>query len=146
MQGQEFLIQAIQDIIPDEETVDSIKHLSRTSLIEIPAYPAVIVEEEPYDFSQDTGHSDILYRKEKCNIAIIIESTNVNELTESLYMVTKNKINILTNEVLAAVLEKVPNFNKVANLKFGTGEVYDGVIGSVPVMWNVIPVEVILVN
>lgn len=146
MQGQEFLISAIQDIIPEDETIDSIKHLSRTSLIEIPAYPAVIVEEEPYDFSQDTGHSDIIYRKEKCNIAIIIESTNVNELTENLYTVTKNKLNEITNEVLAAVLEKVPNYNKVANLKLGTGEPFDGVIGSVPVMWNVIPVEVILVN
>jgi hypothetical protein len=146
MQGQEFLIQAIQDIIPDNETVDSIKHLSRTSLIEIPAYPAVLVEEEPYDFNQDTGHSDILYRKEKCNLAVIIESTNVNELTEIAYTTTKEKLKLITDEVIAAILEKVPNFNKVANLRLGTGEVYDGVIGSVPVMWNVIPVEVILVN
>ena len=146
MQGQEFLIQAITESIPPEETPDTIKHLSRTSLIQIGAYPAVIVEEEPYDFNQDTGHSDILLRKEKCSLAIIVESVNVNEMTEATYTVVKGKLKDLTDDVIAAILEKVPNFNKVSNIRLGTGEVYDGVIGSVPVMWNLIPVEVILVN
>lgn len=145
MQGQEFLITAITDIIPDIETVDSIKHLSRTSLIEIPDYPAVIVEEEPYDFNQDVGQNAIVYKTEKCSLAIIVRSINVNDMTENTYKAKKDKLKEVTDEVIAAILEKVPNYNNVARVGFGTGEVFDGVIKAVPVMWNLIPVTIQLV-
>lgn len=146
MQGQEFLIEVIQDLIPDTETPDSIKHLSRTTLIEAAGFPAVFAEEEPYDFNQDIGQNDVITRKENCNLIIVVESVNVNEMTEATFLAAKEKLKELTDTIIAKILEKVPTFSKIANLRLGRGEIYDGTINATPVMWNLIPVEIILVN
>lgn len=146
MEAQEFLISSIQDIIPPAETPDSIKHLSRTDLIEIQNYPAVIVTEEPYDYNQETGQNAIITRRQNCNVSIVVQSVNVNEMTEDSYKFVKGKLKILTDDVIAAILGKVPTEDKISNVRFGRAEVFDGKIKAVPVMWNLLPVEIILVN
>lgn len=146
MEGQEFLYSSIYAKLEPNETLESIKHLSRTTLIEAPDYPAIFVEEEPYDFSQEVSKNEIVVRRYNCSLAIVVQSNNVNELTEAQYKITKDLLDEKTKEVIAVILEAAPLFDKLSNIKFGRGEVFDGVISSVPVMWNLIPVEITMIN
>lgn len=145
MDGQEFLISTIQELVPDIETADSIKSVSRTTLIEVSNFPAVFAEEEPYDYNQELGSNEVITRKENYNLIIVVNSININDLTEDGYKTVKGKLQTLTNEIIAALLNKIPTYNKIANLRLGRGESFDGKISSIPVMWNVIPVEILLV-
>lgn len=146
MQGQDFLIDAIEDSIPEDETPDTIKHLSRTTMLEAKLFPAVFVEAEPYDYNQDTGQNDILMITEKYNLIMVVESVNMNKMTENDYKNVIIKLDELTDNVIVAIMERVPNISKIANLKLGTGESFDGTISSVPVMWRIIPVTLILMK
>lgn len=145
MEGQEFLISTIQELVPDVETEDTIKHVSRTTMIQVSNFPAVFAEEEPYDYNQELGSNDIITKKENYNLVIVIKSVNVNEMTEDNFTTVKEKLKTLTDDIIAAILEKIPTYNNIANLRLGRGEVFDGVISSIPVMWNVIPVEILIV-
>jgi len=145
MDGQEFLISTIEELIPDTETADSLKSVSRTTMIEVSNFPAVFAEEEPYDYNQELGTNQIITRKENYNLIIVVNSVNINELTETDYMTVKGKLKTLTDEIIAAILGKMQTYNGIANLRFGRGESFDGQISSIPVMWNVIPVEILLV-
>ena len=146
MEGQEFLYNAIKAKMDPDESLDSIKFISRTTLRETEVYPAVFVEEEPFDFNQTTGQGGVVVKTYNCNLIILVESNNINELTEDQYKDTKDLLDDKTKEVIVVILEAAQTFDKLGNLKLGRGEVYDGVISSTPVMWNMIPVELTLVN
>lgn len=146
MLGQDFLVDALEELIPNNESEDSLKKVSRTSLIPVDNFPTVIIEEDGYDFSQETGKGDVLIRKESYNIAVVVKGKNINELSESSYKNVADKLDILSDDVIAKILEKAQSEEKVANVRFGRGEKFDGTISSVPVMWNMIPAEITMVS
>ena len=146
MEGQEFLYQAVNELIGSEESENTIQHLSRTSMIEPRKFPAVIIEDEPYNWNQEVGQNNIIVRKQNFSLAVIIMSHNINDITEDKYLADKNTLENLTKEIVSGILERVSTYDKIANLEFGTGEIFDGKISSVPVMWNMIPVKITLVN
>lgn len=146
MLGQDFLIESVEELIDINETEDSLKAVSRSSLIPVTNFPSVIIEDNGFDYSQETGKDDILTRKEGYNIAVIVKSVNTNELTEVKYKDVTKKIDDLSENVVAKIIDKAQTHEKISNIKFGRGEKFDGTISSVPVMWNMIPVEVIMVS
>jgi len=143
VEGQEFLYKAIEEQV--EDGLDVIQHLSRTTLVPIKKFPAVVIEDEPYDFTQELGGSEIVTKVENCNLFIIIKSVNTNELSEAKYLDGKQRLEKLTLDTMAVILERVPTYNKIGSLKFGRGEMFDGIISSIPVMYNIIPVELIII-
>lgn len=146
MLGQDFLVSAITELIPNDESEDSVKKVSRTSLIEVTEFPTIIVEDAGYDYNQEVSSSDVILRKENYNIAIIVKSVNPNELNENKYKAIIDKLDELSDDTISKILEKSHEHEKISNLRLGRGEKFDGTIASIPVMWNMIPVEIILVS
>lgn len=108
MDLQEKIIKAINDnrldqegnVNPDTE-LGFIKQLSRTSLLKVVEFPAVIVEDESFDFS-DTDNG-VIGENQACTVYLITESKNVNELTEDEYAESKADARAKMREIVNIV-------------------------------------------
>lgn len=94
MDLQEKIIKAINDnrldgdgnVNPDAE-LGFIQSVLSTSLLKVENFPAVIVEDEAFDFSEtDNG---VIGENQACTVYLITESKNVNELTDEDYCTAK---------------------------------------------------------
>jgi len=138
MELQEKIIKAIEDNDTEGMDLDFVKYFSRTSLFPPKDYPAVIVDEEPFDFGQANG--GVFGEVQECTIYLLTEVKNLNEMDESDYKGYKEesyaKMKILRDKI----------YDEVGNIEFGRGDNYMTTIESVPVMCVVVPVKKTILN
>ncbi len=141
MNGQEYIIKALQDA-KDEGALGWIEHLSRTSILPIKKFPAVVCESQPFDYSHAASNAPQSSQSEAYEVGVFTEAKNTNEMTEEQYKDFQDDLMNKCNDVIGELATRARDANKIASVSFEKGEIDFVMIESVPVLMNQISVKV----
>jgi len=129
------------DYVEGEATLglDFIKYVSRTQLIVPTAYPAVIIDEEPFNFGQ--GDCATIYGStQECTMYLLIECKNLDVMTEEEIKNYKDDLYTKTKQIIDKLIVKIRGIN------FGRGENYMTMIEANPCMQMILPIKALIIN
>ena len=147
MELQEKIISVINENRTPSETpegaepleLDFINYISRTTLFPPKLYPAVIIDEEPFNFGQGDS-AEVYGSSQECTLYLLIECKNLNVMTEEEYKTYKQDLNTKIKQILDKLTVKIRGIN------FGRGENYMTLIEGNPVMTMIVPIKALIIN
>lgn len=146
MQLQEAIYAAVKKYEAEGEPLNWVKHLSRTSVINIADYPAVIIEEQDFDYSQAVAGKT---QRQECVIAVVIACDGQNDLTEDAYLSVKTDLEGKVSDTETGLVPIIYNelrhtANGISEPDFGKGDQYPSIIGDKSVLVAMIPVSALV--
>ncbi|MBX7047230.1 MAG: hypothetical protein K1X86_15475 [Ignavibacteria bacterium] len=142
MKGHDFLLSSIEGETGEGGRLEFVKRVLSSSLFKIKEFPAVIVEEDQYDYGQLSGGGEIIMYQEPYNLAVIIKSENMNEFTDMKRRELKGILDGYVEGVLNVILDAANTADGIGEVRFGKSESYDLKIGTSPAINVIVPVTV----
>lgn len=102
MDAQDFIIGKIEPEMNETGLLPWLKHITETSLIDIPAdsYPALLVEDdEPLGLEGTFGDGGFMSKRGTYNMALIVETKQLNTMERADYRTAKREISKYAMEI-----------------------------------------------
>lgn len=137
MTGKEILYKVVADLVEDEE-ITWIKHLSGIGRKKFADYPAVLIEE----LKPELKYGEMIdHRTDKLAMTVIIRGLNDNDLDETKYLDAEKDLRRKSEELIKKVYEGYGDYEGTIKMTFGEATTDDFIVSSDPVMFCVIPVD-----
>lgn len=141
MKGHQVIYGILKDATAEGEALDWCNYFSGSELLKIQGYPAIIVEEEPFDWNQSISTESVVINTYEMTVFVIVERMNTNEMSEENVLASREDLQAKVSELVRVLLEKIGETPKVVNLALGRSEIDYATISSKPVMVATLPVS-----
>jgi hypothetical protein len=128
MDGQKFIIDAIEPLMLPGEQLEWLKYISETSLLKVEDYPALIVEMagDKIESVSDDGNPN--QESDRVTMALVISLANLNALTRASFKTKAAEIDARFTELQAVLLNAWNTSPKVSEKQISGFEIGEGTI------------------
>lgn len=117
MRLQEFLI----EVTEENKDLWLVQHVAETDHLQVKEFPAIVILEDPFDFSEQGVYSQSGTAEQSCTVFIMLKQVGENDLTREKFTQVRDQLNALTTKFVNAAITAVRSANGIANIKFEKG-------------------------
>ena len=116
--------------------------IQRQTILPIDSFPAIVIEEQPFDYNQFIQSDVVTDATERFIIFVIVETGSTSEITDAQYYAFRNTCKGYADDVVSEIITKSIPQNDLANVKFGEATPNHMLIGDTNTFLYEIPITI----
>lgn len=117
MRLREFLT----EVAEDNKVLWGIKHIAETDQLQIKEFPAIVITEDPYDYSEQGVFAAPGSMIQSCTVFVILLQKGANDLTRAAFVEVRDQLADITLKYVKACKDAMRSANGIANISFDKG-------------------------